>query len=434
MHGKTFHWCATCKRWTTSHNTSEHKSNTAGSSTNTPSNVSLMATSTNFAAWHVSIDHKRQDLQEKENYWLDLINTFISNFIFLPIQLVLWFVIGIGLSTILLLTSLQITAFLGYGIIAPLVWIFSMIVFGSLQPILSFVAPTEPPPPLPRWKKRKIRWWMDKYVKKELSTCSQTATLNIDSFHRSYPLRLRSNGVYHLRDELIMREDENRRHSNMLQNVQIMEDRMEKLFKDNAKLISANKFLIAQREASKLYNPTPFERENTTPEEKAEQIQKALATIKNEFDVIRRGIFSINELTANIAQFIIPPRRTFLNLIRGYVPTSFQSTASEPHSTNLKTIIWDSGSSMCITNDRSEFIKGEYEGVPEKRTITGISDTKVMIEGVGMVSWSIEDTNGTLRTLQLPCLYVPSIQQRLLSTSALLKQYPNEKIDRKSVV
>ena len=45
-----------------------------------------------------------------------------------------------------------------------------------------------------------------------------------------------------------------------------------------------------------------------------------------------------------------------------------------------------------------------------------------------MVRWSFEDTKGNIRTLELPCLYVPSIHQRLLSTSSLMKQYPKESI------
>jgi hypothetical protein len=115
MHGKTFHWCATCKRWTTSHKTSEHKSNTTqvgstgGTSSNTQSNISLMATSTNFAAWHVHIDTQKEDVKAKENYWLVMISSFISNYIILPIQLVMLFTIGIFISVFTLTMLLTIT-------------------------------------------------------------------------------------------------------------------------------------------------------------------------------------------------------------------------------------------------------------------------------------------------------------------------------------
>jgi Zinc knuckle len=50
--GKTFHWCATCKRWTTSHGTAQHrgKQNTdEGQTTTTKVNFSVVE---NYAAWH----------------------------------------------------------------------------------------------------------------------------------------------------------------------------------------------------------------------------------------------------------------------------------------------------------------------------------------------------------------------------------------------
>jgi hypothetical protein len=73
MHDKKFHWCATCKCWTQSHGTAEHKSKASTNTTtiaptgNKPStNISLMATSTNFAAWHVSISNEKEDFLGKK--------------------------------------------------------------------------------------------------------------------------------------------------------------------------------------------------------------------------------------------------------------------------------------------------------------------------------------------------------------------------------
>ena len=60
--------------------------------------------------------------------------------------------------------------------------------------------------------------------------------------------------------------------------------------------------------------------------------------------------------------------------------------------------------------------------------LKGIAAQQVEIVGKGEVSWTVEDTNGMLRTLKIPCLYVPSVPQRLLSTSSLLTTYPNEHI------
>ena len=415
MHGKTFYWCAKCKRWTTSHKTSEHKSKestTTGVTTTTSSNhISLMA-QTDFSAWHVNIDTQRTDAKAKENYWLTMVNNFITNFIFLPLQFILLFCIGIGIFVLGLIGVLSVTTCLGYGTIAPILWILSLLLFAHLQPIFSYVPPPDPPPPLLRWQKRKIKKWMSDEQKK----CKKTTTpaKGIESFHRSYPLRLRNDGIYRGKSELYMHRDAVDRRADMLRSVQVMEDRMRNLYRDNRNLVEQNKLLTAQRDSLTLYNPTPFERETESPEEREKQLQTALDDIHREMNVIRGGVDYFDHASrcfSHIAAFATPPARTFLNIIQTSVSMLLNS-----NSTNIdvppKTVIWDSGSSMSITNDRTEFMVGEYEALPPDRTITGISDSKVQIHGVGMVSWSFEDTSGTIRTLELPCLFVPSCKQR----------------------
>ena len=424
MHGKTFHWCGTCKRWTTSHKTSEHKSNTGStipvdtSTSNTQSNISLMATSTNFAAWHVCINEEKEDVKAKENYWLAMISTFISNCVVLPILLAIVFIIGIVISMGTLITLIPFASFIGYGIIAPISWILSMLAFGMLHPIVSFVAPVEPPTPLLRWQKRKIAQWM-KNQSNQMPHSTPRENYN-GTFHRSYPLRLRSEGSYHHRNEVPSCAERAANRTTMLHNVQLMEFRMEQLFRDNQQLKADNLYLIAEGKASQRYCPTPFEREKDTPVEKEAKIQKAIDIIRSEFQVIRNGLEQVQQFVAYIGIYMVPLTRT------NYTPSRFRS---DPSICSIaKSVIWDSGSSMSITSDQSEFIDGEYESSSAHRTITGISDTKVKIQGVGMVSWSFEDTKGNVRTLVLPCLHVPSINQRLLSTSSLLKQYPKESI------
>ena len=431
MHGKTFYWCAKCKRWTTSHKTSEHKSKesneTVAATGSTSSNnvISLMA-HTDFSAWHVSIDTQRTDVQAKENYWLTMINNFITNYIFLPLQLILVFGIGLGIFALSSIGLLSVTTCLGYGIIAPIIWIISLLLFAHLQPIFSYVPPSEPPPPLLRWQKRKIKKLMSN-AKKDFK---KKKTTGIESFHRSYPLHLRSDGIYRERSELYMSRDAIANRTAMIRNVQLMEDRMQQLFIDNQNLIAKNKSLKAERDSLQLYNPTPFERETESPEERQVRIQTGLDDMHREVEIIRQGIDSFDhELSccSNVASFIVNPTRTFLNKFC-FSMSSWLNSTSTSADASPKTVIWDSGSSLSITNDRSEFMVGEYEALPADRTITGISSSKVKIQGVGMVSWSFEDTRGKIRTLELPCLYVPTIKQRLLSTTSLLKQYPEEEV------
>ena len=60
---------------------------------------------------------------------------------------------------------------------------------------------------------------------------------------------------------------------------------------------------------------------------------------------------------------ILNSQRTFLNIVQ----TTLSSWLNSDHidtTERPKTVIWDSGSSMSITNDRSEFIVDEYEALP----------------------------------------------------------------------
>jgi regulator of replication initiation timing len=274
-----------------------------------------------------------------------------------------------------------------------------------------------------------MKWWLQKQFKKGLKNARSSKKPNIDSFHRSYPLRHRSNGHYHTRKELLTRKQEADRQIKLFNHLQNLEVEMKTLYRDNAKLKDQVKYLVQLRNASKLYNPTPFEREKLTRREKEEKVRKALRNIRTKFDTIRTFVDDTPvQLKANIAQCNDAPKRSFLNIVYSYLPTFHQAEVKSEPTAAVKTVIWDSGSSMSITNDHSEFMPNEYEALPRARTVTGISTSKVKIQGVGMVSWSFEDANGNIRTLELPCLYVPDVKQRLLSTTSLLKQYPNESI------
>jgi Zinc knuckle len=53
MHGKTFHWCDHCKRWTTTHGTSEHRSKAEANvaTTNTDTKLIQLSATHQFSAW-----------------------------------------------------------------------------------------------------------------------------------------------------------------------------------------------------------------------------------------------------------------------------------------------------------------------------------------------------------------------------------------------
>ncbi|KAI2513070.1 hypothetical protein MHU86_1362 [Fragilaria crotonensis] len=93
---------------------------------------------------------------------------------------------------------------------------------------------------------------------------------------------------------------------------------------------------------------------------------------------------------------------------------------------NTSPIIWDSGASISITPDLSDF-----EGpVTSPGTITQLKGIAkgLQIKGQGEVTWAVHDQLGNLRLLKVPAFHVPNIKVRLLSTSSLLQTYPDETI------
>ena len=89
-------------------------------------------------------------------------------------------------------------------------------------------------------------------------------------------------------------------------------------------------------------------------------------------------------------------------------------------------VIWDSGATITISNNPKDFV-GKIRKPSVWQRLTGIA-RGLKIEGEGEVLWAMMGTDGRLRLLKLPALYIPSSPQRLLSTTSLLQTYPDEEI------
>ena len=83
-------------------------------------------------------------------------------------------------------------------------------------------------------------------------------------------------------------------------------------------------------------------------------------------------------------------------------------------------IIWDSGASILVTNDKANFLT-----FTKVRVAQGLK-----FSGFGEVFWSFLDEKGMLRSFKLPALYIPSATTRLLSTTSLLQSYSGELIQQ----
>ena len=96
-------------------------------------------------------------------------------------------------------------------------------------------------------------------------------------------------------------------------------------------------------------------------------------------------------------------------------------------------IIWDSGASVCVTNDKSDFTT--FTSKSSIPVLQGYAKGhKEQVQGQGHVSWAIADESSTLRTLQLPAYYLPKAKLQLLSTSVFMTQYHEKQNENKNIV
>ena len=95
--------------------------------------------------------------------------------------------------------------------------------------------------------------------------------------------------------------------------------------------------------------------------------------------------------------------------------------------TKKQSILFDSGANCCITNDPTDFVS-DYSAFTASRTIEGMGKA-LKADGHGHVAWSFKADDGSLRTLTLPAYLIQSAQQKIASTSQILHQYPDEKIE-----
>ena len=92
---------------------------------------------------------------------------------------------------------------------------------------------------------------------------------------------------------------------------------------------------------------------------------------------------------------------------------------------SVSSIIWDSGTSLSITNDKTDF-HGTLKPCPYKQLkVKGVVQA-IKVHGQGTVQWSVLDEAGMLRTLKVPALYILDAKVKLLSVNSLQDVYPEE--------
>ena len=94
---------------------------------------------------------------------------------------------------------------------------------------------------------------------------------------------------------------------------------------------------------------------------------------------------------------------------------------------SVSSIIWESGVSLSISNDKTDF-HGTLKPHPYKHLkVKGVAQV-IKVHGQGTVLWSVLDEAGMLRAIKVQALYIPDTKVKLLSVNSLGDVYPEETV------
>ncbi|GFH50762.1 hypothetical protein CTEN210_07238 [Chaetoceros tenuissimus] len=128
-------------------------------------------------------------------------------------------------------------------------------------------------------------------------------------------------------------------------------------------------------------------------------------------------------LTASQRALLLPSFSSFFNAF-GHTPPP----------TNSFPVIWDSGASCCVSNNRDDFISfsSNVGKIVSSKSLGGLNSSgRYEVEGEGHVVWYVPAVDGTLRSLKLPCAFIPKSEVRLLSTQVLWNELQESFIIKK---
>jgi hypothetical protein len=88
-------------------------------------------------------------------------------------------------------------------------------------------------------------------------------------------------------------------------------------------------------------------------------------------------------------------------------------------------LIWDSGSSVCICNNRDDFIdySTKVGTLVKAKKLGNFINGDASVVGEGHVVWYVPSVRGTYRALKLPAAYIPDAKLNLISTQVVFDVY-----------
>ncbi|GFH47570.1 hypothetical protein CTEN210_04045 [Chaetoceros tenuissimus] len=131
----------------------------------------------------------------------------------------------------------------------------------------------------------------------------------------------------------------------------------------------------------------------------------------------------VTRLTGSQRALLLPSFSSFFN--------AFGNT---PPLANSFPVIWDSGASCCVSNNRDDFVSfsSDVGKIITSKSLCGLNSSgRYEVEGEGYVVWYVPAVDGTLRSLKLPCAFIPKSEVRLLSTQVLWNELQESFIIKK---
>lgn len=476
----TFHWCATCKRWSTTHSTETHTGGKPTPSNGAPAAMNASALVQDPSVWVTEADNRPsvddmlfviRNLPIPTKIILSL-NLLPLSMVFVSFMLNIFrsmapvFDSALGQLTwrlivdILSKTSQSLLTFLQHRYhlsFAPLLWIFLAHSLFWTHSSLDDRLASPMRDSTPRWQRRRQRREARNHRRRQ--NRSPAKSIRTEGFHRKYPINLRAMGEYMRRPPPgINSLYESKAHlPEMHRKIDCLQNAVLQLTRE----VRALQQLSDRTPAHVSTYPAPnqnWPRQHPVPhvtregDERHDRHYERSSPSVNQSSRARRAENRSHPATGfpapSTAAYPSPVRSNSRHPTRNartpahvqmaqldlqtvspsmnvalHAPSRFRNALSQDATFS---VIWDSGASVTISPNKKDFV-GPITSPSTITQLKGIAKG-LRIEGQGQVRWSVHNTSGGLRHLTLPAYYVPKIRVRLLSTTSLLQTYNAETI------
>lgn len=410
--GKTFNYCQKCRRWTTTHSTNTHVSKSASDSNANDNGGSALALEWRPSLWCVE-HHVDTAITAKggmttvtptSSHWLPCLQIpyLMFTFSYLLHSLDLFSLNHVNLPSLQELYTL-------FQAISQVIMPHLQLLFA---PILYFIAGytactlSRPKPisneeliatKLCRHKSRYKPKFKRSSTKSLWSSCKRRLL-------RTLPLRLRNTKIdYNNHDAPTISQQQFNKCFNAF--MQALKERPQQHYMNNSKYFNDHVQYTSHPNVANNSNPTWNNRKHH---------HYSKQRTKQYHNLHPKANFAVSKMAYEV----------YMMSTKNAVMTDPLRLCQAIGSSKSFPLIWDSGASISVTHDRSDFVT--FEDI--STTVDGVCSTANKVEGKGMVEWHVYDAKGKIRTLRLEAFYIPSSRTRLISTQGLLNTYPDESI------